>query len=142
MKRRQLIAGLIAAGTLNAIASASEKEKMYKIELKIGTQTFTADLEDNASTRELVSRLPVSFTLDDLYGRELCYHFSKPLPAQEEVYRGYEVGEIIYWPPRRSFVIMYKQNGERFSMQTLGRIRGSLDRLPRGSNSVTITLVR
>lgn len=142
MKRRQLIAGLIAAGALNAVASASEDEKIYEIELKIGSQTFTADLEDNASTRELISRLPLSFTIDDLYGRELCYHFAKPLPAHEEAYRGYEVGEIIYWPPRHSFVIMYEQNGERFSMQSLGRIRGSLDRLPRGSSPVTITLVR
>lgn len=34
----------------------------------------------------------------------------------------YEVGDIAYWPPRHSFVILYKQNGERFERQHLGRI--------------------
>lgn len=41
--------------------------------------------------------------------------------------RGYEVGEIVYYPPMHSFVIMYKQNGEHFQMQSIGRIDSGVE---------------
>jgi hypothetical protein len=63
----------------------------------------------------------------DLYSREMCYRFPDALPANEATARGYEVGEIIYYPPRHSFVIMYAQNGERFNMQTIGRVDSNVD---------------
>lgn len=63
----------------------------------------------------------------DLYSREVVYRFDDPLPTDEVQMRGYEVGEIIYWPPRHSFVIMYAQNGERFNMQTIGHIDSGVE---------------
>ena len=52
-------------------------------------------------------------------------------------YRTYEVGEIVYWTPKLSFVILYTQNGEAFEMQSIGRI-DSVENLP--SNSFTAML--
>lgn len=63
----------------------------------------------------------------NLYGREMCHRFQKPLPANEAHDERYEVGEIAYWPPRHSFVIFYKQNGEIIDdLQKIGRIRGDM----------------
>ena len=44
------------------------------------------------------------------------------LPAGQLRSDNYEVGDIAYWPPRHSFVILYKQNGECFERQHLGWI--------------------
>ena len=54
---------------------------------------------------------------------------SDALPANEVSYRGYEVGEIVYWPPRHSFVILYAQNGEHFDMQPIGRIEKGVEEM-------------
>ena len=58
----------------------------------------------------------------DLYGREMCYRFADELPYEDASTKGYEVGDIVYWPPRHSFVIMYAQDGEEFGYQRLGHI--------------------
>ncbi len=114
---------------------------MTHIRLTAGRQYWTAALEDNALTRELVKRLPVTIPLMDLYGRELGYRFPEALPTDDVEYRGYRVGEIVYWPPWHSFAILYAQNGEAFDMQRIGRIEWGLEELARlGDAEVTITL--
>jgi hypothetical protein len=57
----------------------------------------------------------------------MCYRFPEPLATDNVKNTGYEVGEIIYWPPGHSLVIMYAQNGEHFAMQKLGKVEGSVD---------------
>lgn len=39
----------------------------------------------------------------------------------------YKVGDIIYWPPGRSFVIMYARNGGRFGMQKMGHVDSGVE---------------
>ena len=97
-------------------------------------------LEENAATRELVSRLPLTLDFADLYGRELCHRFRDALPTDDVRVRGYEVGEIVYWPPRHSFVILYRQNGEAFDMQSIGRMTGDWSTLPRRDFRATLRL--
>lgn len=94
----------------------------FKVKIKAGEREAMAVLEDNAASRAFMARLPLTLPMMDLYGREMCHRFAEALPTDEVNTRGYEVGEIVYYPPRRSFVILYGQNGERFPMQKLGRI--------------------
>jgi len=102
-------------------------DKTYKVKLSFGNNILTATLIDNATTRAFIEKLPVTLPMQDLYSREMCYHFPEALPANEVATRGYDLGEIIYWTPGRSFVIMYKQNGERFAMQNMGRIDSGVE---------------
>ncbi len=143
MKRRMVLKAAGAVLALNSIGmtAAAEEMKMTHIRLTAGRKYWTAALEDNALTRELVKRLPMTIPLMDLYGRELCYRFTEALPTDNVEYRGYRVGEIVYWPPRHSFVILYAQNGEAFDMQRVGRIEWGVEELARlGDVDVTITL--
>ncbi len=94
--------------------------KEYKIRLTAEGREFTATLYKNSTTDALVEKLPLTLPMMDLYGREMCYRFPDALPTDNAQYTGYEVGEIVYWPPGHSFVIMYAQNGEEFQMQKLG----------------------
>ncbi|MBQ3402866.1 MAG: hypothetical protein IJG65_05800 [Synergistaceae bacterium] len=92
------------------------------ITITAGGRTLNATLEDNPASRALYERLPLTLRMEDLYDREMCYHLEDALPTGRLVSDGYRVGDLIYWPPRKSLVIMYRQNGERFSRQYLGHI--------------------
>lgn len=93
-----------------------------KMLITVNGQTLTATLEDNVTTRAIIERLPITLPMMELYGREMCYRFPDALPTDNVHTRGYEIGEIVYYPPMHSFVIMYRQNGEHFQMQTIGRV--------------------
>ncbi len=98
-----------------------------KIRITFADEALTATLTNNTTSRAFVEKLPLTLPMLDLYSREMCYRFPDALPANEASTRGYEVGEIIYYPPRHSFVIMYAQNGERFNMQTIGRVDANIE---------------
>ncbi|MDO5538326.1 MAG: cyclophilin-like fold protein, partial [Desulfovibrionaceae bacterium] len=72
---------------------------------------------------DTAARLPLTLDMRDLYDREMCHRLAEALPAPEAGTSGYEVGDIAYWTPRRSFVIFYEQNGEIIgSLQKIGHI--------------------
>lgn len=106
--------------------SATQQSSTMKIKLTVKGQSLYATLEDNATTRALAAKLPLTLPMMDLYGREMCYRFPDALPTDDARTQGYEVGEIVYYPPMHSLVIMYAQNGERFQMQKLGHIDGDV----------------
>ncbi|MEG6501545.1 MULTISPECIES: cyclophilin-like fold protein [unclassified Desulfovibrio] len=105
-------------------ANAAEAREI-KVKVTAGEHVLTATFLNNATTRALVAKFPLTIPMMDLYSREMCYRFPDALPANEAGTSGYEVGDIVYWTPRHSFVIMYEQNGERISsLQKIGRIDG------------------
>ena len=100
---------------------------VYNIIITVGGTQLEATLYDNATTRELVSRMPMTLPMMDLYDREMCYRFPDALPTDNVYDSSYEVGDIVYWPPGHSFVIMYAQNGEVFDMQKLGYVNSGVE---------------
>ncbi len=137
MRRRELLAWLGASAAAGASTGGNP------VRNSDGKRSWTAALEANDTAKALVRKLLLTIDLEDLYGRELCYRVPDPLPAREVSYRGYEVGEIVYWPPRHSFMILYRQNGEMFDMQRIGRLEGGAeDIVSSGGFRATITLVR
>ena len=97
------------------------------LKITVGDKVMTARLEDNPTTRAFVDKLPTTLHMENLYGREMCYRYGKG-GLTESATRSdrYEVGDIVYWPPRGSFVILYKQNGEEFERVQLGHIDGDV----------------
>lgn len=104
-----------------------DKDMITKMKITVNGRTLTATLEDNATARAFAAKMPVTLPMMDLYGREMCYRFPEALPTDNARTRGYEVGEIVYYPPMHSFVIMYKQNGEHFQMQSIGRVDSGVE---------------
>lgn len=111
-----------------------------RMKITVGDTVLYATLEDNDTARAIAEMLPMTLSMMDLYGREMCYRFANALPANEARTRGYDVGEIVYWPPRHSFVILYEQNGERFEMQSIGRLESGVDAFGHGDVEVTFEL--
>ena len=104
-----------------------ENMETYQIRIRVGNHELTATLQNNATTRAFVDMLPITLPMLDLYGREMCYRFPDALPTDHASVSGYEVGEIVYYPPMHSFVIMYAQNGERFNMQKMGKVDAGVE---------------
>nr|WP_314466334.1 cyclophilin-like fold protein [uncultured Clostridium sp.] len=107
------------------VNSESTGEKRMRI--TVGDTVLTATLADNETARAIADMLPLTLPLMDLYGREMCYRFTNELPANEVHTRNFQLGEIIYWPPRHSFVIMYNRDGEQFDMQHVGQIDSGVE---------------
>ena len=92
-----------------------------RITITAGEYTISAVLYDNAAGRALWDKLPLTLPMMNLYGREMCYRFGAGgLPEEDAADTGYEIGDISYWPPAGSLVILYKQNGEVFEQQPIG----------------------
>lgn len=100
------------------------KSKQTLIEITINNRTkLTASFEDNATARELISRMPFTINMDNLYSREMCHRYGHGgLPIDDARDRNYKVGDISYWPPMGSLVILYEQNGEVFEQQRIGHV--------------------
>ena len=137
-------ANSIETAAPDAQSGKSEEAKGIRIKITVGNQVRTATLIDNATTRSLISKFPLTVPMQDLYSRELVYRFPDPLPSNEAQTSGYEVGDISYWTPRRSFVIFYKQNGEVIgNLQKIGRIDSSIEIFSQtGNTNVTFELLR
>lgn len=98
--------------------------KKYLVEITINEKnTVKAQFEDNKTTRKLISRMPFSIDMDNLYSREMCYRYGRGgLPIDNVKNSNYQIGDISYWPPMGSLVILYEQNGEIFEQQSIGHI--------------------
>lgn len=116
-------------------------KETFSLKVKFDNHELTATLLNNATTRAFVNKLPITLPMLDLYNREMCYRFPEALPTDNVNICGYEVGEIVYYPPMHSFVIMYAQNGEHFSMQKLGTINSDVAVL-NGIGNIDITFER
>ena len=125
----------------NQTAESTQPAEGVQMRILVDGQELTATLEDNATARAITEQLPMTLPMMDLYGREMCYRFDEAFPANEARTTSFEVGDIIYWPPRHSFVILYHQDGERFEMQKVGHINADAATVERifGNGDVNMT---
>jgi hypothetical protein len=114
-----LSAVAIPPSSAEALAQGSGSEQMVqkgeqkmKINITIGGKLLTATLADNATAQEFVSVLPLSVSMNDLFGREKYGDVPKALSESGPRRNRYEVGDIAYWSPDHQFAIYYHQDGE------------------------------
>ena len=147
MKTLSRIPALVCALALfvwGAAALQAKEDNMIRVKITAGGKTLFADFLDNATTKSLVAKFPLTLPMQDLYGREMCHRFAEALPANEAGTSGYKVGDIAYWTPRHSFVIFYKQNGEVIdNLQKIGRIASGVELFATtGDTDVTFELAK
>lgn len=112
------------SGTTTNQAEVSE----VRIRITVGDTELIATMEDNATTQAIIEQMPMTLPMMDLYGREMCYRYGAyALPTDNLRSDGYEVGDIAYWAPGGSLVILYAQNGEQFERQHLGHIESGVE---------------
>jgi hypothetical protein len=92
-------------------STGARQEDAVRIRLSIGDQEATGTLEDNPATRDLVSLLPVTVPMGDLFGREKPGPLPRALTVDVEPVFTYRIGQIAYWPPSRDIVLVYEGDG-------------------------------
>jgi hypothetical protein len=126
--------------------ASSQRSHNMKININIGGKTLTATLVDNATAREFASVLPLTLSLNDLFGREKFGDLPKALSENGPRGKRYEVGDIAYWPPDHQFAIYYSQDGQSIPLPgiiPIAKIEGVAEafNVP-GSVKVTIELAK
>lgn len=118
-----LSGGLMANAQSPSLTNKTEGRMTRQINITVNQKTFTATLEDNAASRALVAKMPFTVKMQNLYGRELVNRLGAgALPSDKLRSDRFAVGDLIYWPPRGSLVILYRQDGDTFERQQLGHI--------------------
>ncbi|MGY3454318.1 cyclophilin-like fold protein [Bradyrhizobium sp. USDA 4353] len=144
-------ATLLAAGLMLALAHDANADgaaaharpgQTMKLRLTIGAKILSATLVDSPTTRDFLALLPLSLTMNDLFGREKFAPLPRALAEGGERRRDYAIGDVIYWSPGPDVAIYYRSDEKPIpppGIIVLGRIDGSVEALD-VSGSVKVTI--
>ena len=96
-------------------------EEEMKLNIKIGDNNFTATLEDNETTRELLNKLPLTINMSELHGNEKYYYFDESLPTNAERVRNINTGDLMLYGSD-CLVLFYESFSTSYSYTRLGHI--------------------
>jgi len=135
--------GPTARGTDNTPTSHTSA---VKIKLTIDNKTLTATFADNGTARDFASLLPLTLTMNDLFGREKFGHLPRAISDKGKRTHTYEIGDIAYWSPGPDVAIYYHHDGEQIpdpGIIVIGKIDSGVAPLNvRGSVKVAMELMQ
>ena len=126
-----------------AETSADQGDEM-KIRIIAGNKVVTATLVDNPTTQDFVSLLPLTLTMNDLFGREKFGHLPRAISTDGKRTHTYEVGDVAYWSPGPDVAIYYRQDNEKIpppGIIVIGKIDSGVEALD-VPGSVRVTFER
>ena len=114
-----------------------------RIQLTVGDQQATATLADNAAARDLLTLLPLTVAMGDLFGREKPGPLPRGLAGDVEPVFTYRVGQLAYWPPGRDIFVVYDGDGLRVpnpGLIELGTVDSGLDVIAAAGDDFYLTI--
>ncbi len=120
-----------------------QRTTAMKIRLKIQDNVITATLLDNATSRDFVSLLPISLTLEDYAATEKISDLPRNL-STEGAPAGSDpsIGDIAYYSPWGNLAIFYRDFRYSSGLIKLGKIVSGIEALNvPGSAKVTVELI-
>jgi len=145
----RILMALALAATLGQAASGTDntttnRTPAMKIRLSVNNKVLTATLADNKTARDFISLLPLTLTMNDLFGREKYARLPRAISQEGKRTHTYEIGDIAYWSPGPDVAIYYRQDGEKIpepGIIVIGKIDSGVEALNvAGSVKVTIEL--
>jgi hypothetical protein len=131
---------MVALPLVLARPASSQETSTMKIRLTFDGKAVEATLLDNATSRDLLSLLPMTLTLEDYSSTEkIAYPPRKLSTAGAPAGVDPSVGDIAYYAPWGNLAIFYKDFGYSRGLIGLGRIDSAIEALSApGSLKVTI----
>lgn len=113
-----------------------------KINLNVNGTDFTVTLEDSKTSRELVNRLPITITMNELNGNEKYYYFDDSLPSNPTNVKTINKGDVMLYGDN-CLVIFYESFNTSYSYTKIGFIENAddLDKVM-DNNSVLVKITR
>ena len=124
-------------------SSTATQEQPMRIQLTVGDQQATATLADNAAARDLLTLLPLTVAMGDLFGREKPGPLPRALAGDVEPVFTYRVGQLAYWPPGRDIFVVYDGDGLRVpnpGLIELGTVDSGLDVIAAAGDDFYLTI--
>lgn len=119
--------------------SQARGNTMRTVNIQVGNKNFTAILYDNASTRALLAKLPLTLNMDELNGNEKFYFFSEKVPANSEQVGTIKTGDLMLYGSD-CLVLFYKSFSTSYSYTRLGYVEDANGLAAAlGSGSVPVT---
>jgi hypothetical protein len=133
-----------AVGHESARGITDQRASTMKICMDLGGTLITATLDDNETSRDFVSLLPLTLTLTDYAATEKISDLPRGLSTQGSP-SGSEpsIGDIAYYAPWGNLALFYRDAPFASGLVRLGVIDSNVDALRRtGSLSAKIDVVR
>jgi hypothetical protein len=119
--------------------TVTEKANTVNIQIKVGSKTFTATLENSATTHSFKAQLPMTVKMTELNGNEKYFRFSSKLPTNASNPGMIKVGDLMIYG-QDTLVLFYEGFQTSYSYTRLGRINDSAGLAAAlGSGSATVT---
>lgn len=99
---------------------------MYQITLRINGKDFSAKLYQTETTRNIMQKLPLSITMDELNGNEKFYYFSESFPTQTERVSSIHAGDLKLYGSS-CLVLFYESFFTSYSYTSLGYVENPGD---------------
>jgi hypothetical protein len=111
-------------------SNSSSKTDSMKLKITIGDKVMSAILNDNATTRDFISLLPLTLTLADYSRTEKISDLPKKLSTKDAP-AGYKpsVGDITLYAPWGNLAIFYKDFSYSNGLISLGKITSGIEAL-------------
>lgn len=135
-------AGAIAFGAdtpVSGPATSTARKNTMNIGVKVGSKTFTATLEDNATAKAFKALLPVTIRMTELNGNERYFRLSGSLPRNASNPGTIQTGDLMIYGTD-TLVLFYDTFPTSYSYTGLGRINNPAGlAVALGSGDVTVT---
>lgn len=114
-------------------------DNMKKLEIIVGTKTFTATLYDNPSASAFYDMLPLTLDMSELNGNEKYYYLDSSLPTDSSRPSGINAGDIMLYG-NNCLVLFYESFQTSYSYTPLGRVDDPAElKTALGSGDVQVT---
>jgi len=110
--------------------NSPDKIENMKLKITIGNSILTATLEDNPTTRDFITLLPITVKLDDYNRTEKIFYPESKLSTKDAPSSINPVaGDITYYSPWGNIAIFYKDFRQSGGLIRIAKIDGNIDAL-------------
>ncbi len=83
-----------------------QENMMSRIEIRLGSSVFTAELFDTPTAQAILESLPLESSAI-LWGDEIYFGIPVQSPLEKEAQEVMEIGDLAYWPSMPAFCIFF-----------------------------------
>lgn len=130
--------------TAEATTSSGVEKSLAHIRITAGGTVITAELVDNATSRDLLQRLPMTVTMTRAGEREYHGRPDAPISVDGPKQTSFENGDLGYWAPGGYLAIFLDKTvrPEIKDLIVMGKITSDLDDIRRLGPAVDMTIER